>query len=150
MGLRSTGSTSRARGWRNGFKRLSNCLSIVDERTLQALLNPRRREMLRLLWDEERASGEIARHFDVSWPAVSQNLRVLEEAGLVRVRREGRRRLYRADPARVLGLVAALRQLWERDLDRLAALAEAEGDREDRREAGEDGAGRGDRQGAEP
>ena len=79
-----------------------------------------------MVWDEERSSGEIASHFDMSWPAVSQNLRVLEEAGLVRKRRRGTTRLYRADRAELGPLKAVLMKMWEADLDRLAALAEDE------------------------
>ena len=79
-----------------------------------------------MVWDEERSSGEIASHFDMSWPAVSQNLRVLEEAGLVRKRRRGTTRLYRADRAELGPLKAVLMKMWEADLDRLAELAETE------------------------
>ena len=79
-----------------------------------------------MVWDEERSSGEIASHFDMSWPAVSQNLRVLEEAGLVRKRRRGTTRLYRADRAQLGPLKAVLMKMWEADLDRLAELAETE------------------------
>ena len=87
---------------------------------LDAISNPRRREILRLVWDSERSAGEIAARFDVSWPAVSQNLKVLRSAGLITERREGTRRLYRADPAALGPLQAALRQMWEQDLDTLA------------------------------
>ena len=55
------------------------------------------REILRLVWADERSAGDIARTFDVSWPAISQNLRVLKESGLVRERRVGTSRMYRAD-----------------------------------------------------
>jgi len=79
-----------------------------------------------MVWDEERSSGEIASHFDMSWPAVSQNLRVLEEAGLVRKRRRGTTRLYRADRAELGPLKAVLMKMWEADLDRLAEVAETE------------------------
>jgi DNA-binding transcriptional ArsR family regulator len=93
---------------------------------LRAISSPRRREILRLVWDRERASGEIAAHFDVSWPAISQNLRVLEDAGLVNSRRHGKSRLYRANRARLGPLRSVLTRMWEDDLDRLASLAEAE------------------------
>jgi len=94
--------------------------------TLLALSSPVRREILRLVWTEERPAGDIARAFTVSWPAVSQNLRVLKEAGLVRERREGTRRLYRADRAALKPLEAYLRKTWSRKIDRLRLLAEAE------------------------
>jgi hypothetical protein len=54
---------------------------------LDAIVSPRRREILRLIWDRELPAGEIAARFDVSWPAVSQNLSVLLKAGLVTERR---------------------------------------------------------------
>ncbi len=98
----------------------------MQEAALQAIASPRRREILRLVWDGERSSADIAAHFDISWPAVSQNLGVLKNAGLIRERRIGTRRLYRADRARLGPLRAVLKAMWEADLDRLAGLAEAE------------------------
>lgn len=96
------------------------------EVALRAITSPRRRAILRLVWNEEMSSRAIASHFEVTWPAISQNLRVLETAGLVRTRREGTTRLYRADHARLGPLKAVLTKMWEADLDRLALLAEAE------------------------
>ncbi len=93
---------------------------------LDAISNPRRREILRIVWDSERSAGEIAARFDVSWPAVSQNLKVLRTAGLITERREGTRRLYRANPATLGPLEAALRQMWEQDLDALADAMQRE------------------------
>jgi DNA-binding transcriptional ArsR family regulator len=98
----------------------------MQEAALRAIASPRRRAILRLVWDEERSSGEIAENFDVSWPAISQNLKVLEEAGLVRSRRKGTTRLYRVDRARLGPLKGVLTQMWQSDLDELARLAEAE------------------------
>ena len=94
--------------------------------TLLALSSPVRREILRLVWSAERPAGEIARAFDMSWPAISQNLRVLKEAGLVRERRSGTSRLYRADRAALKPLEAYLRRMWAQKIDRLRLLAEAE------------------------
>lgn len=91
---------------------------------LDAIASPRRREILRLVWDDELTAGEIASRFDVSWPAVSQNLGVLRRAGLVIERREGTRRFYRAQPRALGPLEAALRQMWEQDLDRLKEAVE--------------------------
>lgn len=98
----------------------------MNETDLRAVANPTRRGILRLVWDRELSSRAIADHFDVTWPAISQNLKVLELAGLVRSRREGTSRLYRADRARLRPLKAVLAAMWEADLDRLAQLAEAE------------------------
>jgi DNA-binding transcriptional ArsR family regulator len=81
--------------------------------------------MLRLVWDRERAAGEIAAAFDVTFGAVSQHLGVLREAGLVTVRRDGRRRLYRAAKREMGPLRRTLEVLWEERLDELKTLAEA-------------------------
>jgi DNA-binding transcriptional ArsR family regulator len=91
---------------------------------LDAIASPRRREILRLVWDRELTAGQIASRFDVSWPAVSQNLGVLRRAGLVIERREGTRRFYRAQTGALGPLEAALRQMWEQDLDRLKEAVE--------------------------
>jgi DNA-binding transcriptional ArsR family regulator len=86
---------------------------------LKAISNPRRREILRLVWDRELSAGQIAGRFDVSWPAVSQNLNVLRRAGLLFERRDGARRLYRADRDALGSLEVVLRDMWEQDIDRL-------------------------------
>lgn len=92
---------------------------------LQVIAEPRRREILRLVWDAERSAGDIASRFDVSFPAVSQHLAVLREAGFVTVRRDGTRRLYRADREGLGGLVDVLQRMWGDTIDELAILAEA-------------------------
>lgn len=100
---------------------------VVDQAALDAIASPRRRRILRLVWDDELAAGDVAVRFDdVTWPAISQHLRVLKEAGLVIERRQGRQRLYRADRASLGPLATMLEQMWADDLDRLAALAEGE------------------------
>jgi DNA-binding transcriptional ArsR family regulator len=63
-----------------------------------AVSDPTRREMLQLLGVGERTAAELAAPFDMSQPAVSQHLRVLRDAGLVDVRKEGRHRVYVLDP----------------------------------------------------
>lgn len=94
---------------------------------LQALGTPRRREILRLVWARERSAGEIHRAFDdVTFGAVSQHLRVLEDAGLVASRREGRHRYYRAEKERLGPLAAWLEAMWDSALARLALQAELE------------------------
>src|SRR2546423_14586150 len=114
-------------------KRLSLWFNaLVEEAGLRAIASPRRREILRLVWDQERSSGEIASHFDISWPAISQNLRVLEEVGFVRTRRCRTTRLYRADRVRLGPLKTVLFKMWESDLDRLAQLAGSEPKRDKR------------------
>lgn len=91
---------------------------------LEAVSNPRRRAILRLVWDKERSAGEIAANFDVTWAAISQNLRVLREAGLVRERREGNRRLYRADRRALGPLAAVVKSMWQEDLAELKRVVE--------------------------
>ena len=94
---------------------------------LRALGTPRRREILRLVWEEERTAGEIHRAFeDVTFGAVSQHLRVLEEAGLVRCRRAGRHRYYGARKEELGPLRGWLESMWDSALHRLGVLAELE------------------------
>jgi DNA-binding transcriptional ArsR family regulator len=88
----------------------------------EVLAEPNRRRILDLLQAEERPVGDLVRELSVSQPAVSKHLRVLRDAGLVTVRRDAQRRLYRvrAEPLRVLDeWLAPYRQLWSRHLDRL-------------------------------
>jgi len=96
----------------------------MNPQALRAIASERRRQILRLVWRKERSAGELAAQFDVSWPAVSQHLGVLKEAGLVRERRDGRHRLYTADEETLGPLEAVLTAMWSDDLDRLADLAE--------------------------
>ena len=86
---------------------------------LDAVSTPRRREILRLVWDAERSSGEIASHFDASWPSISRSLRELRDAGAVIERRVANQRLYTADRDALAPLEAFLRQFWETGLDRI-------------------------------
>ena len=98
------------------------------EAAIRAIAEPRRREILRLVWDAELPAGEIASHFrgEVTRPAISQHLRVLKEAGLVDEGREGTRRLYRVRHAAVEDLRAFLDGFWERGLRSLKDAAEDE------------------------
>jgi DNA-binding transcriptional ArsR family regulator len=91
---------------------------------LDAIANPRRREILRLVWDSELTAGDIAARFDITWPAVSQNLGVLRRAGLVTERRDANRRYYRADRAALGSLRSALEEMWTTDLRRLQGEVE--------------------------
>ena len=96
------------------------------EIALRAIAEPHRREILRLVWDAELSAGEIASHFEVTRPAVSQHLTVLKEAGLVAERRDGTRRLYRARPEGLAELRAFLEQFWGDRLEALKREAERE------------------------
>ncbi|HEX6676245.1 MAG TPA: metalloregulator ArsR/SmtB family transcription factor [Actinomycetes bacterium] len=94
---------------------------------MRVVAEPRRREILRLVWDGERAASEIAAHFDdLTFGAVSQHLGVLRKEGFVVVRRDGSRRFYRANREALGPLAVVLEQMWAGQLDRLARLAEAE------------------------
>ena len=93
---------------------------------LQVIGEPRRREILRLVWDRERTAGDIAAQFDVTFGAVSQHLSVLREAGFVNVRRAGNQRFYRTDRKALGPLAQALESMWASSLDRLAAAVEAD------------------------
>ena len=94
---------------------------------LQAVSSPRRREILRLVWDRERPAGEIAEAMpDVTFGAVSQHLKALEQAGLVKRRQEGRRRYYAARPEALGPLKPWLESMWEGAISRLKERAEME------------------------
>jgi DNA-binding transcriptional ArsR family regulator len=93
---------------------------------LQVVSEPRRREILRLVWSRELSAGEIAGQFDVTFGAVSQHLGILREAGFVRTRRDGNRRLYRADHERLGPLAQALEAMWTETLERLAEAVESD------------------------
>jgi DNA-binding transcriptional ArsR family regulator len=100
---------------------------VAIEAAMTAIANPRRRQILRLVWDGERSAGAIAATVhDVSWPAVSQNLRLLKSSGLITERRQGTHRYYKANHLALGPLEAVLRQMWTRDLGRLRDLAEQE------------------------
>lgn len=103
------------------------------EAALRAVAEPHRRTILRLVRDRELTAGEIADRFDVTRPAISQHLRVLREAGLVAVRRDGTRRYYRADPDGLAGIRRVLEELWDARLDGLRRAAEHQARRRPRR-----------------
>lgn len=94
------------------------------EAALRAIAEPRRRTILRLVGSEEMSAGEIASHFEITRPAISQHLTVLKGAGLLTERREGTRRLYRVRPEGLAGLRSFLDEFWAGGLDRLKVAAE--------------------------
>ncbi len=93
---------------------------------LRALAEPRRQEILTLIRDEPRSVNEVAEHLDISQQAVSQHLHVLAGAGLARVRRDGRRRLYEVDPKGLADLESFLSDLWPQGLRKLKAVVEGD------------------------
>jgi DNA-binding transcriptional ArsR family regulator len=87
------------------------------------LAEPTRRNILDLLREGERPVGDLVRDLQMSQPAVSKHLRVLRDAGLVEVRPDAQRRLYRLSPAPLAEIdewLAPYRSMWKRSLDRLA------------------------------
>ncbi len=96
---------------------------------LKALADPHRRRILELVADGELTAGRIAEHFTLTRPAVSQHLAVLVEAGLLELRREGTRRLYRTRRAGFAGAALLLEGFWD---DRLGRLVRAVGPDADR------------------
>jgi DNA-binding transcriptional ArsR family regulator len=97
---------------------------------IEVLGLPRRREIVRLVWSEERAAGDIHKALgDVTFGAISQHLRLLERAGLVEVRHSGRQRMYRARRESLGPLGAALEAMWDDALYRLKLAAELESGR---------------------
>jgi DNA-binding transcriptional ArsR family regulator len=102
---------------------------------LKALAAQRRREILSLVRRDELRAGDIAAHFEVTWPAVSQHLAVLKEAGLVDERRNGTQRLYRARPEGLADVKAFVEDFWDPRLEALKREAE----REEKRKHGNDG-----------
>jgi DNA-binding transcriptional ArsR family regulator len=89
---------------------------------IEVLAEPSRRQILDLLRDGERSVGELVDEVQLSQPAVSKHLRVLRDSGLVNVRVDAQRRLYRIRPEPLIELDAWLstyRRLWDESLDRL-------------------------------
>jgi DNA-binding transcriptional ArsR family regulator len=94
---------------------------------LRAVADPTRRAILRLVRDDELPAGEIAAHFPaMSRPAVSQHLRVLADAGLVEVRPDGNRRLYRWRREGLRDAASFVEEMWSDRLARLKVAAERE------------------------
>jgi DNA-binding transcriptional ArsR family regulator len=96
----------------------------VEAAVLDALGDPTRRAVLELVRTHESPVGEIARRVPVSRPAVSQHLRVLKEARLVRDRQEGNRRLYSVDERGIVALRRYLERYWDAALAAFAHEAD--------------------------
>jgi DNA-binding transcriptional ArsR family regulator len=103
------------------------------EAALRAIAEPRRRQILELVREQELSAGAIASQFDVSRPAISQHLGVLKEAGLVDERRNGTQRLYRARPQGLSELKTFLDGFWDEKLEALQREAEREEKRRGKR-----------------
>jgi len=98
---------------------------VSKQAILRALAEPRRQVILRLVRDRARSVGEIGAHFDISQQAVSQHLQVLTQAGLLDVRREGKRRMYVVNPDGLEVLERFLSELWPSGLRRLKKAVES-------------------------
>src|SRR3954452_18949362 len=92
----------------------------------EAIAQPTRRRILRLLGPGELSAGDVASRFDVTQPAISQHLKVLREAGLVAERRDGTHRLYSVRPEGLEDLHGFLADVLPGGLERLKRAAEAE------------------------
>jgi len=96
--------------------------------SIQVIAEPKRRQILALIWEEEMAAADIASNFDVTFGAVSQHLAVLRRAEFVTVRRDANRRLYKADHDALGPLKPVLEAMWIETLQGLAlAIETAEG-----------------------
>ena len=89
------------------------------QEALQAIAHPGRRRLLELVMDRELQAGELAERAGMSQPGASQHLKVLKDAGLLIVRRDGQRRLYRVDFAGLHALRTELNTFWGQRLERL-------------------------------
>lgn len=96
-----------------------------SELVLRALAEPHRRAILRLVRNGPRSAGDIATHFDVTQQAISQHLQVLAAARLVRIRKDGKRRLYVVNPQALEALDRFLAHLWPAGLQRLKRAVES-------------------------
>jgi DNA-binding transcriptional ArsR family regulator len=99
---------------------------VSPDAALRALAEPQRRRILELVGEGELPAGEIAEQFAITPQAMSQHLRVLKDAGLLRERREGTRRLYAVRPEAIASLRAYLDELWPASLDRLRETVEGD------------------------
>lgn len=118
---------------------ITKIIFVFQSSTLDALASPRRREILRLVWDRELAAGAIHDAMpDVTFGAVSQQLHGLTDAGLIECRRDKTRRLYRARRDALGPVGRLLESMWDDALWRLKLAAELEASR------------RGPRRGAKP
>jgi DNA-binding transcriptional ArsR family regulator len=101
----------------------------------EAIAQPKRREILRLLAAGELSAGDIASRFAVTQPAISQHLKVLKEAGLISERRDAQRRLFSVRPEGLADLHDFLAEVLPASLERLKQAAEEEERRVDGRDA---------------
>jgi DNA-binding transcriptional ArsR family regulator len=94
--------------------------------SFEVIADPTRRRLIELLNDGERSAGELVAHFEVSFSAISQQLRILSDAKLVQSRREGRKQIYRLNPESLDPVAEWLahyaRSFWREKLNRLGGV----------------------------
>lgn len=112
--------------------KLNNMVKYIeDDRVFSALAHPVRRSMLERLAEGSRGISELAEPYEMSLVAVSKHVHVLEEAGLVRIRKEGRTRVCRLDPGSlrpVATWVERFRVFWEHEMDQIDRFLDAAGE----------------------
>jgi DNA-binding transcriptional ArsR family regulator len=99
---------------------------MTAEAMLRAIAEPQRTRILRVVGDGELAAGQIAAQFDITPQAISQHLRVLKDAGVLRERRDGTRRLYAVRPEAIETVRGFLDELWPASLARLKDTVETD------------------------
>ena len=100
---------------------------LAESSVLAAIASPRRREILRLVWDQELSAGDISRAMpDVTFGAVSLQLRALAQAGLVETRADKQNRFYQARREALGPVGAMLERMWDDALWKLKLVAELE------------------------
>ncbi|MCW9705660.1 ArsR/SmtB family transcription factor [Fodinibius salsisoli] len=95
----------------------------------QAIADPTRRAIIDLLAEQQLPVKQVASNFDMSRPAVSKHLKILDECGLVVIRKKGRKRLYRSDPRKlqeVAEWASRYKKFWTQKLDALEMLLNEE------------------------
>src|SRR5215467_5888834 len=108
--------------------RMSMARAATNSDAFNAVAEPRRRAILTLLAERERPVSDIVAALEMEQPSVSKHLRVLREVGLVRMRRDGRRKLYRTNAAAIRPLhewTGEFERFWRQTLTRVKQRAEA-------------------------
>ena len=111
-------------------------MSATETDVFVALADPTRRRLVEVMHDGERSVSELVEHVDIEQPGVSRHLRILDDAGFVNVRAEGRRRMYSLRPEPFEELAGWMRRYAHEEVDRverLAAFVEENHDEEDPR-----------------
>lgn len=106
----------------------------MEKDVFRAIADPTRRKIIDLLADRSMPVNKVADHFEISRPAVSKHLKILNGCGLVRIREDGRKRFCRADPRKlqeVMEWTARYSRFWADSLDTLEALLENDDESED-------------------